>query len=220
MDRDTIASLSDQIDNPLQLYRFLLELHQEDVLRDAHLVIKKKDVEDLLLDVWLSDGENMFLGRMALFLMLHHAECLFLLDEPESHFNDRWKRELIDIADTILQDVPSDVLIATHSSLTLTDVFANEIVLLRNDERGHAHAVEVTIPTFGADPTEIMVGVFGAEDSIGKRATEFLDRILETADPAEMRHYLDMIGTGYYQFELRRRLRSLEGRRATPNQAG
>jgi predicted ATPase len=37
----------------------------------------------------LSDGEQVFLGRMALFyLMQGRDDALILLDEPESHFND------------------------------------------------------------------------------------------------------------------------------------
>ncbi|HRE19020.1 MAG TPA: AAA family ATPase, partial [Rhodocyclaceae bacterium] len=46
----------------------------------------------------LSDGEQMLLGRMALFHLLQgQQDALLLLDEPETHFNDKWKREIIDI---------------------------------------------------------------------------------------------------------------------------
>ena len=47
-----------------------------------------------LLD-WLSDGERAFLGRMALLAMLDMQDSLIILDEPEVHFNDYWKREVV-----------------------------------------------------------------------------------------------------------------------------
>ena len=66
----------------------------------------------------LSDGEQMVLGRMALFhLLQNHHDALLLLDEPETHFNDKWKREIVDIIDDAIGNTANDVLISTHSSL-------------------------------------------------------------------------------------------------------
>ena len=84
----------------------------------------------MLLYDWLSDGERMFLGRIALFYLLKGQDnALLILDEPETHFNDIWKRRLVDILDGALGDLASDVIISTHSSIALTDVFAEEIGL-------------------------------------------------------------------------------------------
>lgn len=44
---------------------------------------------------WLSDGERSFLGRMCLFMLFGEVESLILLDEPEVHFNDFWKRHIV-----------------------------------------------------------------------------------------------------------------------------
>ncbi len=48
----------------------------------------------------LSDGEQMLLGRMGLIFLLRGQDgSLLLLDEPETHFNDVWKREVVDMLD-------------------------------------------------------------------------------------------------------------------------
>lgn len=129
----------------------------------------------------LSDGEQMLLGRMALlFLLKHQEDSLLLLDEPETHFNDVWKREIIDIVDeSILKDTSVQVFVATHSSIALTDVFKSEITLLRRDSSTRTiFEANEAIETFGASPSDIMRDVFGADDTVGSRATQFLDIIL------------------------------------------
>ena len=63
----------------------------------------------------LSDGEQMLLGRMSLMLLLSGRNgSLLLLDEPETHFNDSWKREIIDfVDDSILKTTAAHVIVAT-----------------------------------------------------------------------------------------------------------
>lgn len=140
-------------------------------------------MEDLLLYDWLSDGEKMFLGRMALLhLFNQQPDALIILDEPETHFNDYWKRQLVDIIDDNLRDVASEVVISTHSSIALTDVFDTEIALLKKSEQdGSIYAESPVIQTFGASPGEIMRKVFEAPDIVGQRANEFLDLVLKVA---------------------------------------
>jgi len=98
--------------------------------------------------------------------------------------------------------------ISTHSSIALTDVFDTEITLLKNGA-----ASRPAIRTFGASPSEIMVYVFDAPDSMGQRAMEFLDDQLErewTVDELEeLDQLLRVVSNGYHRGELsviRRRL--------------
>src|SRR5207247_651741 len=67
----------------------------------------------LLLLNWLSDGEQSFLGRMCLFSLLGKTESLILLDEPEVHFNDYWKRQIVALIDKVLRGRTSHALITT-----------------------------------------------------------------------------------------------------------
>ncbi|MFD2013402.1 AAA family ATPase [Acinetobacter vivianii] len=84
----------------------------------------------------LSDGEQMVLGRMALFHLLQgQQDALLLLDEPETHFNDKWKREIVDIIDDAIGHTNNDILISTHSAIVLSDVFNNEIVMVQKKFR-------------------------------------------------------------------------------------
>ncbi len=129
----------------------------------------------------LSDGEQMLLGRVALLHLVRGQDgALLLLDEPETHFNDVWKRELIDlIDDVILKNTFAQVLVSTHTSLALTDVFKSEIVLLRKDpQTGRLYEADEPIETFGATPEDILRDIFEADKIIGRRAAQILDLVL------------------------------------------
>lgn len=155
----------------------------------------------------LSDGEQMLLGRVALLHLVRGQDgALLLLDEPETHFNDVWKRELIDmIDDVILKETFAQVLVSTHTSIALTDVFSFEVVRLSwRDERIVAEAP--AFPTFGADPGRILMHVFGSPEIIGRRAAEFLREKLKqewTADNRdELARLVEEIGAGWPRAKL------------------
>ncbi|CDQ11914.1 protein of unknown function [Acidithiobacillus ferrivorans] len=48
-----------------------------------------------------------------------------------THFNDAWKRDIVNVVDGALGKDASAVLIATHSAIVLSDVFDEEIVLIK-----------------------------------------------------------------------------------------
>lgn len=152
----------------------------------------------------LSDGEQMVLARMALFHLLQgQQDSLLILDEPETHFNDAWKREIVDIIDEAIGETANDVLISTHSAIVLSDVFHDEIVLLEKQENG-VKRVELRSPTFGADPGEVMMRVFDTPDSVGKRAQEWLDNNNWSAmSTEELEQLIAKVGPGFYRTELR-----------------
>jgi len=192
---------------PYELFHKLLSYRSRGLLDQLGIALRKTEPADILLFEELSDGEQMFLGRMALFHLLEgEDDALLLLDEPETHFNDKWKREIVDIIDGALGDTANDVLISTHSSITVSDVFSDEIIKFEKRD-GEARVVPVGIPTFGADPSEIMINVFDVPDSIGSRALDWLNEQLEKEwtpeQKAELERVIRKIGPGLHRSELR-----------------
>jgi hypothetical protein len=183
--------LSNGLPGSWPVFETLYQWQQNGLLRDLTIAIHdftkdkdgtRKNIEDVLLYDWLSDGERMFLGRIALFYLLKdQGDALFILDEPETHFNDYWKRQVVDILDNALGSKQSEVIIASHSSIALTDVFDTEITLLKRAD-GTTEVTDTPIPTFGTLPSEIMQRVFDAPNSIGQRAKSFLDTLLLLAE--------------------------------------
>lgn len=163
----------------------LYKLHRQGVFNDLRICLRKKKTEDLILYDELSDGEQMILGRMALFhLLKNRPDALLLLDEPETHFNDVWKREIVDIIDDALGETASEIMIATHSAIVLTDAISRDIVLLELTNQGNAviRKIESDLQTFGATSDHPLRDVFGSPDTVGKRATIILETLLAAPD--------------------------------------
>jgi hypothetical protein len=216
------ALLGEAQDTAFECFGALLAWHRHGLLDDIELFIRRADrpegggldsLEDMgvLRFAQLSDGERMVLGRWALFhLLAGQDDALLLLDEPETHFNDAWKREIVGVVDEAMGQDASQVLIATHSAIVLSDVFDDEAVLIRKTD-GRSTAEQVTDRTFATDPSALMMTVFGADDSIGARAQRRLEAFMQAAsaktDPTadevrQLQALIRRLGTGFYRTEL------------------
>lgn len=164
----------------------------------------------------LSDGERSFLGRMSVFSMLSDQPSLVLLDEPEVHFNDYWKRQIVFYLHNALQQQKSHALITTHSSITLTDVARRDILILYRENTHTEKSDNPSINTLAADPSDIMVHVFQSPHATGKHAVRRVQEIerrinegrtaqgLSPNDRQAATDLLDQLGPGYWRYQLRR----------------
>ncbi|MCL1446541.1 AAA family ATPase, partial [Klebsiella quasipneumoniae] len=55
----------------------------------------KQGVEEPMMLKELSDGEHQLLHSLGLCLLFRETNSLFLLDEPETHFNPHWRASFI-----------------------------------------------------------------------------------------------------------------------------
>lgn len=187
---------------PFQFFRNMVALQQDGILREVNLVVAKRDPlgnqhrDRILLAENLSDGELAFLQRMALIHLLKESECLFLFDEAEVHFNDTWRCDLVSQIESTLAGTNSEIILTTHASITLTDAYPDEVVLLTH------HGQEQVPLTFGAEPGELLRAVFGAERSVGRRAVRDIMRALQDGSMEELQALLDQVGPGYFRFKI------------------
>lgn len=222
----------EEFSSGLQLFKILARLSKvgddgQSVLREVNIFLERsgsdhpeneeQDDSPLLLLDWLSDGERSFLGRMCLFTLMGETEAMILLDEPEVHFNDFWKRKIVSLLDKNLENRQSHVLITTHSSITLTDVLEEDIIILDRISTYTNNAIKPSIKTFAADPSDIMVHVFNAPHPAGQRSVSYIQRILSEptngnleARRNTLENLLSVVGQGYWSYKIRRKLLEIE----------
>lgn len=213
------------------LYQQLWRLYGEEaaserVLQEVNIFVKRgrKDSNQVrdreIFDnaplhplAWLSDGERSFLGRMSLFSMLRGQESLILLDEPEVHFNDYWKRQIVERLAILLNKGQCHALITTHSSITLTDVPREDIVVMYRGEQYTQRSGTPSLKTLAADPSDIIVHVFDSPYATGQHAVNrvhrVLDRVGDRTDKeaeTELKRLLNDVGPGYWSYRIRREL--------------
>jgi len=208
---------------PVAFFQQLLAWRRQRVIQNVQLILDKTDVPGLLLEKDLSDGEYLYLGRYALLMMMRdEPNCLFLLDEPDTYFNDRWKVELVNDINDILSNDPvsntgSEVIIATHASLTLTDADRRQVYIFKRDPASQQIAVEQPgISLLAGDVGEISQVLFGLDEAIGKYADDWITSAL-TGGPRttetqieEISRLLRYVAPGFTRFRLRDRLIELQ----------
>ncbi len=218
-----VLSTDDAIDStPFGVFSRLRNWEETGLLENLTLTIKRlhrwgqaNGTPDDVIVAYdqLSDGEQMLLGRMGLIFLLRGQDgSVLLLDEPETHFNDVWKREIVEIINVaLLEHTETNVVVATHTSIALTDAFAAEVTVLDKLEneivpRG------VRGGLFGTDPGEVTINLFRGESSIGASSAEMLDKLLKAewrGRETELKAVLNVLGSSFHRAELRAVLRQL-----------
>ena len=207
---------------PFDVFARLRDWERTGLLEDLTLTVKRLhrpdaadgEPDDTIVSYdQLSDGEQMLLGRMGLLFLLRGQDgSLLLLDEPETHFNDVWKREIVEMIDmALLNGTNANVIVATHTSIALTDAFASEVTVLDKTD-GQTTARGVAGGLFGTDPGEVNMNLFHAESSIGRRSVEILDQLLKiewTGHEHELEEILKVLGSSFHRAELRAILKKL-----------
>jgi len=220
---DTFARLLKKHSSALALFEQLADWYSQEspLLTKVNLFLERAKTEEQVSPLhtweWLSDGERSFLGRMCLFMLFGDVESLILLDEPEVHFNDYWKRHIVDTIHQILVSKNtshrSHLLIATHSSISLSDVAKEDVVVLRRSGMLTDTMSMPSIQTFGADPSDIMVHVFDAPHAMGQHSVNEIEQWLgeayqtpETKRRRFLEEKLKQVSPGYWAYRIRREM--------------
>tara|TARA_R110000764_G_scaffold239351_2_gene338574 strand:- start:780 stop:1511 length:732 start_codon:yes stop_codon:yes gene_type:complete len=159
------------------------------VLRFKDFYIKKEGVEKPIYTKNLSDGEHQFLHTLGLCLLFKDTRSLFLLDEPETHFNPDWKAKYISsIRNSFNKEEQEssktmrEMLITTHSPFLISDSEMQYVLLFDKDEqtRKVKEVLRPEFQTFGTSVNKIGIRLFKMANTIGefaqKKVTEFRER--------------------------------------------
>lgn len=211
-ERYHVPKLDNKYKDPLQLLTILLKAKNDGLLKDINFAFKKENCSEVLDEKALSDGEFLWLARMGLVLMARQNEtdnCLFLFDEPDVHLNESWVldfvsllHEFVDVGDAAMKH---EIIIATHSSLILTDAPHDQLYHFKN-KNGTIEVEPGVISTFAADRDEITRRIFEPERLGEKYSKKLIASAIEHGSIEELRKLISITGPGYDRFRLRDKL--------------
>ncbi len=185
------------------------------------------DEKFLYVDETLSDGELGFIRRFALIMLMRELKgeenrSLLLLDEPETHFNENWKRHFIYLIKEALKDTYHDVFIATHSAMLITDVKREELYHfeLVNDK---IKTCPVGLNTYATNIVDIGKALFDLEADIGEYSKNELENLIKGIDITTNQRFktidkhkqallnkLKEVGPGEWRWKIRSKINQLE----------
>jgi len=154
----------------------------ERIIRFKDLVLFKQGTSDPVYAKSLSDGEHQFLHTLGLCLLFKDKNALFLLDEPETHFNPDWRSKLISrIRDCFASSHPKtirEMLITTHTPFLISDSEPENVMVFKKENQ----TVTVKRPdynTLGASINKITMKTFDKKETIGGYAEKILNNLKE-----------------------------------------
>lgn len=153
------------------------------IMRFKNFYVSKQGLERPMLLKEFSDGEHQLLHSLGLCLLFRHTNALFLLDEPETHFNPDWRANFISRLRRCLHNEPNEnvsqeMLITTHAPFLISDSKPEKVLVFKKDET--SGAVSISHPeynTLGASINKITMSTFGKRETIGSYAHELLDQL-------------------------------------------
>jgi hypothetical protein len=174
--------LVDNKRNDLNLNIYPNPLEDDRIIRFKNLWIKKKGLSKPLFTKELSDGEHQFLHSLGLCLLFKNESCLFLLDEPETHFNPDWKAKFISsIRHCFALENTStmrEMLITTHSPYLVSDSESKYVhVFVKDNETKKVTCGFPEFQTLGTSVNKITLRIFNKPDTIGAFASSKIEEL-------------------------------------------
>lgn len=156
------------------------------IMRIKHFELKKADSDEPVLLKSLSDGEHQLLHSLGLCLLFRNTRSLFLLDEPETHFNPDWRSNFLTRLNQCFIDSKDtcEMLITTHAPFLISDS-KPEKVLEFDKDNGRVSINRPHYNTLGASINKITMNTFNKRETIGGRAQSILDGLRSRFEQGE-----------------------------------
>lgn len=145
--------------NPFDLFVMYELLMQADVLERISFDIIKDGVTISISE--LSEGEKQLAQLLCLLEATKEHRALFLLDEFDSFLHPSWQRKFSEIISEI--DISGQVILTTHSPLTLGKMKKENIRILKDGE-----VYSPSADTYNRDITEVLEEIM----EVGKRPVD------------------------------------------------
>ncbi|ALL05629.1 hypothetical protein AQ505_09060 [Pedobacter sp. PACM 27299] len=124
--------------HPIDFFNALESTEVVGIFNRIGVNVKKVNLDFAIGFEQLSEGEQQLITVLGLLLITGKDDCLFLLDEPDTHLNPNWQRNYIRLLEEFnLNDDNSHVFVATHSPLLVQAVEGKyDILLYHLNENG------------------------------------------------------------------------------------
>lgn len=160
--------------------------------------------------VSLSDGEHQQALILGTYAMIAEPNALFLLDEPESHFNPQWRVKFVQrLMDLTSKRGNQDLLMTSHAPFVPSDMPRDQVLIFAREE-GKIVVKEPSIETFGATFDRILETCFEIRPPMSRIAGEFIEELLESNDVNELERGLQDLGPSVEKAVVADRLRKLK----------
>lgn len=135
----------------------------------------------------LSDGEHQLIQIIGSLILFGSQQSLFILDEPESHFNPEWRIEFINIINDYVDLSKLELIVSTHSPFVLSACRSKRVLHFKKDQEGCVAIQSLgSVETYGASFDSLLTSVFDMDVLISKKPLSELRAGLRAYDEGLM----------------------------------
>ena len=165
--------------------------------------------------VALSDGEHQQSLILGLFSMISNHNALFLLDEPESHFNPQWRVQFVKrLLNLHAERGEQEVLLTSHAPFVPADISREQVLIFKRK----GNTIDVSNPkieTFGTNFDRILENCFDIRPPLSQLARDEIEELLDSSDIGKLESALPQLGASVEKSFVADRLRQLKKRQPT-----
>lgn len=194
---------------------------EDKVFRFEHVAFKASGVRGTVDYVSLSDGEHQLAQLLGTMCMVSFPQALFLLDEPESHFNPKWRVKLLSkiltlptaggIRGSKSHASQQDCLLTTHSPFVPSDMHRESVLIFQKDSTtGRIDVRHPNIETFGTTFDAILAECFEIRPPISEVPLAKIEELKASNDPHEIQEGMLELGDSVEKIMLADRVRQLQ----------
>lgn len=134
-----------------------------------NIKIKKENIQNPIDYRNLSDGEHQFLYIFGILQLFRNTPCLFLFDEPETHFNPQWKYDFVDTLRKCSDNFRSQIILTTHDPVLLSGLPRENVMVFNkpNEQSARIYMPEKDLKGMGVDAI-LTSSIFGFITTIDK----------------------------------------------------
>jgi restriction system-associated AAA family ATPase len=148
---------------------------QKLVFRIEDIRLKRTQSKEPIYYKHISDGEHQFMHVVGTAMMIDSKGVLILLDEPETHFNPKWRSKLVSTLNKIVKDRNQEFILTTHSPFIISDCQRHNIFVFERNRNDKVKYRKLDIQTYGASSSELLSEVFEKEETISEMALDGLN---------------------------------------------
>lgn len=185
-------------------------------------ILLSKVLEEKTIPIYykaLSDGEHQFNEVIGTILMMDEDGCLFLMDEPDTHFNPKWRAKMVDMINNVsaisfdsnkrpTEVCKQDIIITTHSPFIVSDTKKEDVYIFEKDRNGTSYR-KPKVETYGASINLILQEVFSRDITISDYANAEIEELKQQINKAEsidelldIRESVFKFGESFEKFDL------------------
>ena len=184
---------------------------EEKVFRFETVRLQLRDAAEPLDYISISDGEHQFAHIFGTLLMFDQPNTLFLLDEPESHFNPQWRIKFVPLVNEIVRGKHHCLLLTSHAPFVISDCKAQNVYIFkRNESRRGVEATTPKTETYGASFDRLLEDVFGVKPPVARKSLKELRQLQQDGTQDQIEKRLADFGDSPVKFYLYQRLEKLK----------